>query len=67
VRFPERARSHHRSIARLQGRLAPGGARASCGCRLDHDVRTAIEGAGLRITEERSHAGGLLIEIEAAS
>ncbi len=67
VRFLEHARSDHRSIARLQGRLAPGWARASGGCRLDHDVRGAIEGAGLRITEERSHAGGLLVEIVAAA
>ena len=67
VRFLEHARSDHRSIARLQGRLAPGWARAAGGCRLDHDVRAAIEGAGLRITEERSHAGGLLVEIVAAA
>ena len=67
VRFLEHARSDRRSIARLQARLAPGWARASGGCRLDHDVRAAIEGAGLRITEERSHAGGLLVEIVAAA
>jgi ubiquinone/menaquinone biosynthesis C-methylase UbiE len=67
VRLLEHARSDRRSIARLQGRLAPGWARIAGGCRLDHDVRAALEGAGLRITEERSHAGGLLVEIVAAA
>lgn len=65
VRFLEHARSSQRHVARLQMRLAPAWARASGGCRLDHDVRTAIETAGLRIIDERSRAGGLLVEIVA--
>lgn len=67
LRFLEHARSDHRSIARLQGRLATPWARASGGCRLDHDVHAAIEAAGFRVTDERSHAGGLLLEIVAAA
>jgi AhpD family alkylhydroperoxidase len=67
LRFLEHARSDHRSIARLQGRLAMPWARVSGGCRLDHDVRAAIEGAGFRVVDERSRAGGLLLEIIAAA
>ncbi len=66
LRFLEHARSDHGSIAWLQSRLAPGWALVSGGCRLDHDVRAAIQGAGLSITDERSRAGGLLVEIVAA-
>jgi AhpD family alkylhydroperoxidase len=66
LRFLEHARSGHPSVARLQGWLAPGWAAVSGGCRLDHDVRAALERGGLRISEERSHAGGLLIEVVAA-
>ena len=67
LRFLEHARSDHRSIARLQRRLAPPWAWVSGGCRLDHDVRAAIEEAGLRIIAERSRAGGLLVEIVTAA
>jgi AhpD family alkylhydroperoxidase len=66
LRFLEHARSDHWFIAWLQGCLAPPWARVSGGCRLDHDVRGAIEGAGFRVTEARSRAGGLLVEIVAA-
>ena len=65
VRFLEHARSNHRAIGWLQTRLAPAWCRVSGGCRLDHDVRSAIESAGLRIVEERSRGGGLLIEVVA--
>jgi SAM-dependent methyltransferase len=65
LRFLEHARSDHRSIAWLQGKLAPPWARVSGGCRLDHDVRAAIDGGGFRVTETRSRAGGLLVEIVA--
>ncbi len=66
LRFIEHARSGHAGIARLQSQLAPAWARASGGCRLDHDVRPALEAAGMRIIDERIHAGGLLVEIVAA-
>ncbi len=66
MRFLEHARSEHAAVARLQTRLAPAWARASGGCRLDHDLRSAIETAGLRIVEERSRAGGVLLEVVAA-
>lgn len=65
ARFLEHARSDHRRIARLQTRLAPGWSRASGGCRLDHDVRSAIAAAGLDILAERSRAGGVLVEVVA--
>ena len=67
LRFLEHARSGHGWIAQLQAALAPAWARAAGGCRLDHDVRASIEGAGLQIIEARSHAGGLLVEIVAAA
>ncbi len=66
LRLLEHARSEHEAVARLQTRLAPAWARASGGCRLDHDLRSAIESAGLRIIEERSSAGGVLLELVAA-
>ena len=66
LRFLEHARSNHRSIAWLQGWFAPPWARVSGGCRLDHDVRDAIESAGFSVTEARSRFGGLLVEIVAA-
>ena len=66
VRFLEHARSDHRRIARVQTRLAPGWSRASGGCRLDHDVRSAIAAAGLEIVTDRSRAGGVLVEVVAA-
>jgi ubiquinone/menaquinone biosynthesis C-methylase UbiE len=66
MRFLEHARSDHRRIARVQDRLAPGWSRASGGCRLDHDVRSAIRAAGLDIVTDRSHAGGVLVEVIAA-
>jgi AhpD family alkylhydroperoxidase len=65
LRFLEHARSDHAGIARLQTRLAPTWARASGGCRLDHDVRSTLETAGLRIISERTRARGLLIEVVA--
>jgi AhpD family alkylhydroperoxidase len=67
LRVLEHARSDHRAIARLQALLAPAWSRASGGCRLDHDVRSAIEAAGLRIIDERVRAGGLLVEVVAGS
>ena len=67
VRFLEHAKSDHRSVAWLQSRLAPPWARVSGGCWLDHDVRAAIEGAGFCVTEARSRAGGLLVEIVATT
>jgi AhpD family alkylhydroperoxidase len=66
LRFLEHARSDHAGIARLQSRFAPAWSRASGGCRLDHDVRSAVEAAGLRVIDERSRAGGLLYEVVAS-
>jgi ubiquinone/menaquinone biosynthesis C-methylase UbiE len=65
MRFLEHGRSGHPTLARIQARLAPAWSRASGGCRLDHDVRAAIEAAGLRIIEERSRGRGLLVEVVA--
>lgn len=67
VRFLEHARSRDPRLAWLQGRLAPAWSRASGGCRLDHDVLAAVEGAGLRVTGTRSRASGVLMEIVAAA
>lgn len=63
LRVLEHARSDHPGIAKGQARLAPAWARASGGCRLDHDVQQAIETAGLHILRRRAHATGLLVEI----
>ena len=66
IRLLEHARSSHRGVGALQTRAAPLWARASGGCRLDHDVLAAIRAAGLTVLEERRHAGGLLVEVVAA-
>ncbi len=66
IRLLEHARSRHRAVSLLQQRLAPAWARLSGGCRLDHDVRRAVRDAGLSVVEERTRAGGLLVEIVAA-
>jgi AhpD family alkylhydroperoxidase len=66
LRLLEHARSEHAPIARLQTHLAPAWARASGGCRLDHDLRSALDTAGLQIIEQRSRAGGVLLELVAA-
>ena len=63
MRFLEHVRSDHEGIARLQTRLTPAWSRASGGCRLDHDLRSAVEAAGLAIIEERSRAAGSLVEV----
>jgi len=67
VRLLEHARSHHPRLAVAQRRLAPAWARASGGCRLDHDVHRAVRDAGLRVVEERRRAGGVLVEIVAGA
>ena len=66
IRLLEHARARHRLIGAIQDRSAPRWARASGGCRLDHDVVGAVRAAGLTIVEERPRAGGLLVEIVAA-
>ncbi|MEX1173551.1 MAG: class I SAM-dependent methyltransferase [Chloroflexota bacterium] len=66
IRLLEHARSRHRMVGLLQRRSAPAWARLSGGCRLDHDVRRAVRDAGLTVVEERTRAGGLLVEIVAA-
>lgn len=66
IRLLEHARSRHRAVGLLQQRAAPAWARLSGGCRLDHDVRRAVRDAGLTVVEERTRAGGLLVEMVAA-
>lgn len=66
IRLLEHARSRHRAIGAIQERSAPAWARVSGGCRLDHDVLRSVHDAGLTITEQRTRAGGLLVEIVAA-
>ena len=66
IRLLEHARSRHGVVAAIQARSAPAWARASGGCRLDHDVVSAVRAAGLTVLEERYHAGGLLVEVVAA-
>ncbi|HYO43900.1 MAG TPA: class I SAM-dependent methyltransferase [Candidatus Limnocylindrales bacterium] len=66
IRLLEHARSGHRWVGALQERSAPAWARATGGCRLDHDVLGAVRRAGLRAVETRLHAGGLLVEVVAA-
>jgi ubiquinone/menaquinone biosynthesis C-methylase UbiE len=65
IRLLEHASSRHRLVRRLQERSAAVWARASGGCRLDHDVLGAVRAAGLTVIEQRSHAGGLLVEVVA--
>jgi AhpD family alkylhydroperoxidase len=65
MRFLEHGRSRRTRVAWWQTRLAPTWSRATGGCRLDHDVRSAIESAGMRITQERIRGGGLLVEVVA--
>jgi len=65
VRFLEHARADTRPVARFQRRLAPAWAAVAGGCRLDHDVRRAITDAGYRVIAQRSHAGGVVIELVA--
>jgi SAM-dependent methyltransferase len=65
LRLLEHAQARHPLIAGLQRRSAPTWARASGGCRLDHDVSGAVRQAGLRVIDERNHAGGILVEIVA--
>lgn len=67
LRFLEHARSDHAGIARVQTSLAPAWARASGGCRLDHDLNASLASAGLRVIEARSRAGGLLREVVAGT
>jgi AhpD family alkylhydroperoxidase len=66
LRFVEHGRSGNRALARAQTLLAPAWARATGGCRLDHDVRAALQVSVLRIVNDRSRAGGLLVEVVAA-
>lgn len=67
LRFLEHARADHAGVAAAQTRLAPAWAWAFGGCRLDHDLRAALESAGLHILEERSRAGGVLLEVVAGA
>jgi len=66
IRLLEHARSRHGVVAAIQARSASAWARASGGCRLDHDVIGAVRAAGLSVLEERQHLGGLLVEVVAA-
>jgi SAM-dependent methyltransferase len=67
LRVLEHGRSRHPLMARSQTWLAPAWASIAGGCRLDHDVRTSIAAAGLRIMQERTRGDGLLTEIVAAA
>ena len=66
IRLLEHARAGHPMVGALQDRVAPAWARVSGGCRLDHDVLGAIQGAELTVLYTRPHAGGALLEIIAA-
>jgi AhpD family alkylhydroperoxidase len=66
IRLLEHARSSHPCVGAVQERSAPAWARASGGCRLDHDVIASVRAAGLTVIEERRHVGGLLVEVVAA-
>ncbi len=66
IRLLEHARADHPAVASVQRRAAPAWARASGGCRLDHDVTGAVRDAGFDVLHERRRAGGLLVEIVAA-
>jgi len=67
IRLLEHAEADHPVIAGLQRRSAPAWARVSGGCRLDHDVASAVRDAGLTIVTERRRVGGVLVEIVAAA
>jgi SAM-dependent methyltransferase len=66
IRLLEHARSTNRFVGALQDRTAPAWAKATGGCRLDHDVLRSVRAAGLEVTEARHRAGGLVVEIVAA-
>lgn len=66
IRLLEHARSRHGTLGAIQQRAAPVWARVSGGCRLDHDVLRSVREAGLTTVEQRTRAGGLLVEIVAA-
>ncbi len=65
VRFLEHARADSKAVASIQRRLAPAWAAAAGGCRLDHVVRRAISDAGYRVVAQRSHLGGVVVELVA--
>jgi len=67
IRLLEHAEAIHPVVAGLQRRSAPAWARASGGCRLDHDVAASVRGAGLTIVSERRRLSGILVEIVAAA
>ena len=66
IRLLEHALSGHPTGGALQARTAPAWARASGGCRLDHDVVGAVRAAGLDVLETRLHAAGVIVEVVAA-
>ena len=67
LRVLEHARSDLPRVARLQTSLAPAWARMAGGCRLDHDVLTALGSGGFQVIERRSQGSGLLVEVVATA
>jgi AhpD family alkylhydroperoxidase len=67
IRLLEHAEADHPVIAGFQRRSAPAWARMSGGCRLDHDVGSAVRKAGLTVVAERRRVAGILVEIVAAA
>ena len=65
LRFVEHGRSERAVVARAQTWLTPAWSHVAGGCRLDHDVRASIRAADLRVVDERSRGGGLLVEVVA--
>ncbi len=66
VRLLEHARARPAAVAALQDRLAPAWARASGGCRLDHDVLASLRAAGFTVVRSEARLGGLLVAVVAA-
>jgi AhpD family alkylhydroperoxidase len=65
VRLLEHARARAAHVGGVQERLAPAWARASGGCRLDHDVVASVRDAGFAVLAEDSRFGGLLVAVVA--
>lgn len=66
VRLLEHARGRPALVGGVQERLAPAWARASGGCRLDHDVLASVRSAGFTVLRQESRFGGLLVSVVAS-
>ncbi len=66
IRLLEHARARPALVGGVQERLAPAWARASGGCRLDHDVLASVRSAGFTVLRQESRLSGVLVAVVAA-